>query len=218
VKVLRVLQERRFQPVGSNKTREVDIRIVAATNQDLVKAVAENRFREDLFYRLNVIPITLPPLRERRGDVPLLIQHFLKRFNQENRKELSGFSPQALDLLGRYRWPGNIRELENLIERLVILKGAGMIQPDDLPPNFRNERPPVFFEGLSFTEEGISFRDLVQSFESELIRRALLQSGGNKNKAAQLLKLNRTTLVEKMKRMNSPSEEAESERVLAGSD
>jgi DNA-binding NtrC family response regulator len=209
VKVLRVLQDRRFEPVGSNKTREVDIRIIAATNQDLARAVADGRFREDLFYRLNVIPITLPPLRERRDDIPLLIGHFLKKYNRENQREVTGFSPEALELLLNYRWPGNVRELENFVERLVILKGKGQIEAEDLPPNFQRLEKPRFLEEIPFPEDGISFKDLVQRFEMELIRRALQQSGGNKNKAARLLQLNRTTLVEKMKRM--PGEEDDGE-------
>lgn len=201
VKVLRVLQERSFQPVGSSKTREVDVRVIAATNQDLTRLVAENRFREDLFYRLNVIPVTLPPLRERIDDIPPLASHFLKKYNLENQKEVAGFSEGALELMRHYSWPGNVRELENTVERLVVLKGSGPVQEEDLPPALRHDRKAWIPEGLSFPEEGISFRDLVDHFESELIRRAMEKSGGNKNRAAQLLKLNRTTLIEKMKRM-----------------
>ena len=151
--------------------------------------------------------MVIPPLRERREDIPLLIQHFLKKYNQEEGQRVTGFSPEALEPLGRYPWPGNIRELENLVERLVVLKGSGVIEPADLPASFRSERPHDLFQEVSLPEEGVSFRDLVQRFETELIRKALAQSGGNKNQAARLLQLNRTTLIEKMKRISADSED-----------
>lgn len=201
VKLLRVLQERCFEPVGSHKAKEADIRVVAATNQDLEKAVSENRFREDLFYRLNVIPVVLPPLRKRMEDLPILIDHFLKKYNRQNQKDLAGFSEEALVRLRHHAWPGNVRELENLVERLVVMKGSGMVVPDDLPENLRSGSTAPFAEEVPFPEEGVSFHDLVESFELNLIRKALLKSEGNKNQAAQILHLNRTTLVEKMKRI-----------------
>lgn len=201
VKVLRVLQDRRFEPVGSNKTHEVDVRIITATNRDLHKEVEEGHFREDLYYRLNVIPIEMPPLRDRKEDVPLLLDHFLKVANQENGKSVTGFSPQAKQFLLEYSWPGNIRELENLVERLVILKGQGTAGKEDLPASFFNETPPEkIFEKLSIPEGGVCLKELVNEFENVLIREAMKKCHGNKNQAAQLLKLNRTTLIEKMKK------------------
>lgn len=201
VKVLRVLQDHRFEPVGSNKTREVDVRIITATNKDLVQAVKEGTFREDLFYRLNVIPITLPPLRERKSDIPLLIHHFLNKINGENKKNIAGFESEAMDCLMEYAWPGNVRELENLVERLTILKGEGWIRVVDLLPHLRSEkRPEEMFHSLCLPEGGVSIRALMDDFETLLIRKALDKCGGNKNKAAALLQMNRTTLVEKIKR------------------
>jgi DNA-binding NtrC family response regulator len=146
VKLLRVLQERAFERVGGSRTIRVDVRIIAATNQDLEQAVAERRFRKDLFYRLNVIPVTIPPLRERLSDVPVLADHFIRRFNDTKGTTVGGLEPGTLDLLTRYTWPGNVRELENLMERIVILKRSGTITPDDLPEAIRRcapaPRPP----------------------------------------------------------------------------
>jgi len=212
VKVLRVLQDRIIQPVGSTKSREVDVRILTATNRDLARAVRDGHFREDLFYRLNVIPISLPPLRDRREDIPLLLEHFLKKTNEANQKSVEGFAPQALERLVHYDWPGNIRELENMVERLVVLKGAGKIEATDLVPSLFGDRGhEAVFEAVSIPEGGLSFRDLISQFEDTLIRKALQKSGGNKNRAAQLLRLNRTTLIEKMKKkgFEVPSTEEE---------
>ncbi len=199
VKVLRVLQDRRFEPVGSSKTREVDIRIITATNQYLAEAVAQDHFREDLFYRLNVIPIHLPPLRERREDLPLLVEHFLRKHSKDRR--ISGFSPEVIELFQGCRWPGNVGELEHLIERLIVFQGSGEIGKQDLPAPFYQEVKEKASGDRLLAVERTSFRELVSLFETDLIRKALDQTGGNKNKAAQLLKLNRTTLIEKMKRM-----------------
>jgi transcriptional regulator with GAF, ATPase, and Fis domain len=205
IKLLRVLQERSFEPVGSSKTVKVDVRIIAATNQDLEQAMQEKRFREDLFYRLNVIPINLPPLRERREDVPVLIQHFLERARSEGRSRVEGISNDALDLLCEYGWPGNVRELENLVERLVVLHGEGMIQVEDLPSPFR---PQTCFASVAprVPSSGISFSDEVNRFESDLILQALDQTHWNKQRAAQLLGLNRTTLMDKIKRKGLASD------------
>jgi transcriptional regulator with PAS, ATPase and Fis domain len=137
VKLLRVLQERKFEPVGSTKSVTTNIRIIAATNIDLEKAVEEGRFREDLYYRLNVIPITVPALRERKADIPLLLNHFISKYSKPGGRGLEGISEVALETLCHYPWPGNIRELENLVERLSILKGAGSIGTEDLPPKYR---------------------------------------------------------------------------------
>jgi DNA-binding NtrC family response regulator len=200
VKLLRVLQERSFEPVGASKSVSVDVRVVAATNQDLATAIREKRFREDLYYRLNVIPIEVPPLRERREDIPLLIQHFLETMNPEKGRNLKGFSEKAVERLVAHDWPGNVRELENLVERLVILCGDGEVGPDDLPPPFGPGRAPVRMEAPRLPGAGVAFNDVVDRFETELILQALEQTHWNKQRAAQLLGLNRTTLLEKIKK------------------
>ena len=202
VKLLRVLQEREFERVGGNRTIHVDVRIIAATNLDLELQVEERRFRKDLFYRLNVIPIVIPPLRERRSDIPLLIEHFLTRFNQSKHTDVSGFSSDALQFLIEYDWPGNIRELENMIERLVVLKKQGTLVVEDLPPKIgRRSIAPEFKEQfIRFNDEGINLSREVEQYEKHLIMEALRKANGVTSRAAQLLHLNRTTLVEKLKR------------------
>ncbi|MBI1910054.1 MAG: sigma-54-dependent Fis family transcriptional regulator [Deltaproteobacteria bacterium] len=200
VKILRVLQERKFEPVGSTKSHEVDVRIIAATNRNLEEAVQRGQFREDLFYRLNVIPLRIPPLRSRKADIPVFVKHFVQKCNDENGKKVDGFSEEAMVKILRYGWPGNVRELENLVERMVILKGQGIIQVEDLPSHLFEEKTPDFFTSIVIPDKGISFKSLVADFESELILKALQKTGGNKNKAAALLRLNRTTLVEKIKK------------------
>jgi DNA-binding NtrC family response regulator len=199
VKLLRVLQDGGFEPVGSSKTVAVDVRVVAATNQDLEEAIRERRFREDLFYRLNVIPIEVPPLRARRDDIPLLAQHFLDVANQDKGKKVEGFSGQAMEVLCHYAWPGNVRELENLIERLVILCGDGEIGVEGLPPAMREPASPAQ-SAPRLPPSGLSFRDVVDDFETDLILQALEHTQWNKNAAARLLRLNRTTLIEKIKK------------------
>ncbi len=201
VKVLRALQERVVQPVGSSRNKEVDIRVIAATNQNLEDAVSQSRFRQDLFYRLNVIPIHLPALRDRRDDLPLLVRHFLQKYRQDDRGERTSFSPGAMESLKGYGWPGNVRELENLVQRLVVLKGGGEIEARDLPPGLADRASGTEAEDVAFPEGGVDLRSLVERFEAGLIRKALDRSGGNKNRAAQLLSLNRTTLIEKLKKM-----------------
>lgn len=204
VKLLRVLQERRFEPVGSAKTYEADVRVIAATNIDLAKAVAKGQFREDLYYRLNVIPINVPSLKQRRGDIPLLLQHFVQHFNQTKNRNLTGFSNEALEALYNYPWPGNIRELENLVERLAILKGSGQVELNDLPEQYRGQQRSqtiaVPGETFEFPEGGMDFNSAVDAYENQLILQALEKTGWNRNQAAALLKLNRTTLVEKIKK------------------
>lgn len=200
VKLLRVLQERKCEPVGSTKTQDVDVRIIAATNQNLEEAVKQHRFREDLYYRLNVIPIKVPAIRNRTDDVPLLLNHFLKISNEENSRSVEGFTQEAMRVLCDYDWPGNVRELENLVERAVILKGAGMIDVPDLPDKIV-KRPMQFqAQHIVIPDNGLSFNDIVNDFENELILQALRKCNWNKNKAAVLLQLNRTTLVEKIKK------------------
>jgi DNA-binding NtrC family response regulator len=208
VKLLRVLQSKEFEPVGSTKSQKVDVRIIAASNKKLEALVESQDFREDLFYRLSVIPITIPPLRERRDDIPLLIESFLSRFNSEKRHAVTGFSRETLDILCDYDWPGNVRELENLVERLVILKDNGLIAPMDLPEKYlvRKVRvqvqTPALPAGNEFPESGICLNSALEEFENRLILQALERTGGNKKEAALLLNLKRTTLIEKLKKKN----------------
>jgi DNA-binding NtrC family response regulator len=200
VKLLRVLQEKNFEPVGGTKTINANVRVIAATNVDLEDAVAEGRFREDLFYRLNVIPIRIPALRERKADIPLLLSHFIQTFNRTRNRQLSGISAEAMEMLVNYSWPGNIRELENLVERLSILKGAGMIDVHDLPEKYRKAHVSSDPTKVDIPDNGVDFNTAVDSYENALIMRALEKTGWNRNQAALLLKLNRTTLVEKIKK------------------
>jgi DNA-binding NtrC family response regulator len=233
VKLLRVLQERKFEPVGSAKSISVDVRVIAATNKDLEAAVKDKTFREDLFYRLNVIPIHLPPLRERKSDIPLLIEHFAKRFNKDKKRNVSFDSQEVLDVLLRYDWPGNIRELENLVERLVVFANDDKVQLQDLPPKIfervelasspkgsqgkfgfvsqtlaqQNAGTITLSNGFTIPrvllpEDGIDLKEIMEAFENDLLMQALSRTLGNKNKASELLKMNRTTLVEKLKKKN----------------
>ena len=203
VKVLRVIQEKQFERIGGVKTINADVRILAATNQNLEKAVAEKQFREDLFYRINVIPINLPALRERGSDILILANHFLLNFNKLKRKNVEHITPDAVTHLMHYQWPGNVRELQNLIEMLVVMKGEGEICVDDLPAKIRNAPSGNVNAGtIIFSEGGIDFNDYISRLEKELLLKALKMSGGVKNRAAKLLNLNRTTLVEKLKRLN----------------
>ncbi len=211
VKLLRALQYQQIEPVGSVKPIEVDARIIAATNVDLERAVVDRRFREDLYYRLNVIPIVMPPLRERRGDVPLLVNHFLRQYNEEKKCDVSMRSEGLMTVLMNYDWPGNVRELENLVQRMVILKGRGEIDVRDLPQKFflnkaGSNAPRAVAAGLEhflnfeLPDDGVDLKALVNSFEDHLLKQALQRTNGNKNKASELLKMNRTTLVEKIKK------------------
>jgi len=188
VKLLRVLQERRFRRVGGLEEMQADIRVIAATNQDLARLIAEGRFREDLFYRINVIPISLPPLRERREDISLIAEHFLHKYNEQMGKEIAGISHEAMELLHYHDWPGNIRELENVMERAVALEPTPSILPDSLPPNIRGEaaRVPVSnAEGLP--ESGFDLEAHVKEIERGYIAEALKKAGGVQVKAAELL-------------------------------
>lgn len=201
VKVLKVLEEGEFEPVGGSKTIRVDVRILAATHRDLSEEVQKGKFREDLFYRLYVIPLTLPPLRERREDIPHLVDYFVAQANCKNRRAVEGIDGEALERLKRHSWPGNVRELKNLIERLIVLKGSGRLGLEDLPPDLLGrpraaEAPQV----IELTDEGICLNSAVTEFEKALILQSLEKTKWVKNKAAKLLHLNRTTLVEKIKR------------------
>ncbi len=203
-KLLRVLQSREFERVGDSQTVKVDVRVIAATNSDLRRMVEEGTFREDLFYRLNVIPVRVPALRERRGDIPILAQHFLDRFAREatpsrGRVTLAQDGQQALMA---FNWPGNVRQLENVMERAFALSpGRSQITVADLPDEVREAAPPVPPADVSIPEEGIDLERLVADFEHTLIRRALDRTGGNKRHAADLLHVKRTTLIEKLKRL-----------------
>ncbi|MEE3327261.1 MAG: sigma-54 dependent transcriptional regulator [Myxococcota bacterium] len=199
VKLLRVLQERSFEPVGSSKTLQIDVRIIAATHQDLPKLIDEKRFREDLYYRLNVLPIEAPPLRERKEDIPLLVHHFLDRACQERGGRSDSITDTAMEMLIAHSWPGNIRELENTMERLAILSSDSEIGAHDLPEPLRATRPLPSASPF-IPDEGLSLSESVVKLETELIGQALERTGWNKNKAAQLLGMNRTTLLEKIRK------------------
>jgi len=193
-KLLRVLQEKEFEPLGSTRTVKADVRVIAASNKDLEREVKEGRFREDLFYRLNVVPVSLPPLRERKDDIPALAAHFFAIYREKNRKELKDISGKAMDLLSRYDWPGNIRELENCIERAVILARGENIAPADLPPIVQALSGDREIQGLNLPS-GIS----IQEVEKALILKTLEDTGGNRSRAAEILGINRRTLQNKLK-------------------
>ncbi len=201
VKLLRVLQDRSFERIGGVKSIKVDIRVIAATNQDLEGLVGQGKFREDLYYRLNVIPIRIPPLRERVGDIPLLVAHFGQQFSQKKNKPSKRLSPAALESLSRYQWPGNVRELENLMERLIILTEGEVVEVEDLPQRFRQtDSLGIGGESIDFSPDGLNLPQALHELERRLIVKALEQSNWVKSRAAQLLHLNRTTLIEKMKK------------------
>ena len=224
-KLLRVLQEREFEPVGGLKPIPVDVRIIAATHRNLEEMVAEGRFREDLYYRLSVIPVNIPPLRERVGDIPLLIDHFIRALGRNRKKPLVGFDLVAMRALAAFPWRGNVRELENLVQHMTILHGGSQVGYTDLPEKFRNgaplpadQVPPATGVDLTrpeqnllfattaavpeehWPETGIDFNALVNDFETQLIVQALKLTQGNKKEAARLLNLKRTTLLEKIKK------------------
>jgi DNA-binding NtrC family response regulator len=199
VKLLRVLQERTFEPVGSSKTLRVNVRIIAATNQDLPRLIEEKQFREDLYYRLNVLPIEVPPLRGRREDIPLLVHHFLDVAGQERGSRVDAIDDDAMRRMVEYDWPGNVRQLENMVERMVILCADTEIGVADLPEQI-GQAAPVRSMAPVVPSTGISFNETVDQLETELITQALEHTNWNKNQAALLLGLNRTTLLEKIKK------------------
>ena len=232
VKLLRVLQERTYERVGSATQRKADIRILAATHRNLEQMVSTGQFREDLYYRISVIPVEIPPLRHRTEDIPLLVDYFVSRWVREERGEPVRFSIPVMDIFCRYPWPGNIRELENLVERFLVLKAGEMVHPEDLPEKFSHaaafieEQPEdmtassealkgafipsvssggdmasAFGEIISSTVEHIDLSNMLAEIERDLIQKALERFGGNKTKASEFLGMNRTTLIEKLKRL-----------------
>lgn len=194
VKILRVLQEREFESVGGTQTHRVDIRIIAATNKDLEKEIAAGRFREDLFYRLNVVTLNVPPLRKRPEDIPLLADFFLKRYAEKNRRLIKGFTPRAMDLLMRHPWPGNVRELENVVERAVILSRGDTITPAQFPSVIQDLEKDEADVGVDLTP-GRALKDV----ERQMIIRTLEEAGGNRTHAAEILGISRRTLQLKLK-------------------
>jgi two-component system response regulator PilR (NtrC family) len=203
-KLLRVLQSREFERVGDSQTIKVDVRVVAATNADLKKMVAAGEFREDLFYRLNVIPVHMPALRERRADIPLLAQHFLERFARESQPPRGRvtLAQEAQQALMAFDWPGNVRQLENVIERAFALSpGRSQIVATDLPPELQKASASIDPSEHALPDEGLDLEEAVARFEHSIISRALDRTNGNKSQAADLLKLKRTTLIEKLKRL-----------------
>jgi transcriptional regulator with PAS, ATPase and Fis domain len=204
MRLLRVLQEREFERIGDNTTIRVDTRVIAATNSDLSKLVKEGSFREDLYYRLNVIAVHLPPLRERKEDVALLVRHFVEKLSPPGLRGSAAtplVSQDAIRRLMAYSWPGNVRQLENAVERALALLGTRTtIEVTDLPPEIQAAQVPLV-PAVDFPDDGIDLPALVGQIERDLIHRALLRAGGNKAAAASLLRLKRTTLVEKLKRI-----------------
>ena len=196
VKLLRVLQEEEISPLGSTVSKKIDVRVIAATSRDLQKEVDEGRFREDLFYRINVMKIHLPPLRERRGDIPLLVGYFINLFNQKMEKDIEGLSSQAMPILMAHSWPGNIRELENVIERAVLLGKERWITPTDLPQSITSARHP---SSSAAPEHTLSIKKASKTLERDLIRKALELTEGNRSKAAKILEISRPILNSKIK-------------------
>ncbi|HPR64635.1 MAG TPA: sigma-54 dependent transcriptional regulator [Thermoanaerobaculia bacterium] len=188
VKLLRVLQDKRIRPVGSTKEIEVDVRIIAATNKDLSREVEEKRFRDDLYYRINVIHLSIPPLRKRKEDIPILVQHFIQKFCKELDMPTKNITAEAMRILEQYPWPGNVRELENILERIVALVTERTIQPSSLPDHLRAKSIPDTFD-FEIPEDGLDFKDLIDSITKNIMRKALQTAEGNQTEAARLLKM-----------------------------
>ena len=207
-KLLRVLQEREFERVGDAQSTKVDVRFIAATNSDLAEMIELGRFREDLFYRLNVIPIHLPPLRDRREDVPLLVQRFINKLGQKQEPARANIriSQEAMRQIMAFDWPGNIRQLENTIERVLVLTpGQSQIDISDLPLELQETNRVTTSSGVSLPESGIDLQNYLRNLERSLLCLALERTGGNQNKAAELLNIKRTTFIEKTKRLSLDS-------------
>jgi len=203
VKLLRILQERRFERLGDDESIDVDVRVILATNVDLKEAVDKGVFREDLFHRINVVNIHIPPLRERRGDVPLLADHFLRRYVRENEKEISAITDDAMTRLVAYGWPGNVRELENAIERAVVLTRGTQLGLDDFPPEISGQEPGGGTHTFDYRPDGrtiVPLKKALEGPEKEIIAATLASVNWNRQKAAKLLDINRTTLFNKMRK------------------
>ncbi|MCA9300598.1 MAG: sigma-54-dependent Fis family transcriptional regulator [Phycisphaerales bacterium] len=201
LKLLRVLQEKRFEPVGSTETIESDVRIVLASNQPLERLVSEGTFRQDLYYRINVVTIDLPPLRDRVSDIPLLAMHFLEHHGRELKRQFTGFTDEAMDALVHHRWPGNIRELQNAIERAAVLTRQSTIGLHDLPPSVTSQAAPVGAAASGGRWTPMSLSDAMREPEREIITRALEANEWNRQRTAEVLEINRTTLYKKMKQL-----------------
>jgi len=196
VKLLRALQEMEFFRVGGEELLKVDVRVIAATNKDLLQEIEAGRFREDLYYRLNVVTLAVPSMADRKEDIPLLARHFMERFSRKNRKDVKGFSPHAMDQMLRYGWPGNVRELMNAVERAVVMSRSEYIQPDDLPLEVQNLPPENAVDpSLKIPDEGVS----LEKMEKETILKTLASTSGNKSEAARRLGITRKTLRKKLK-------------------
>lgn len=204
-KLLRVLQDKEFTPVGETAARKCDVRVVAATNRDLRKMVDGKEFREDLYFRLNVIPVRIPALRDRKSDVPLLVNAFIKRISEKTARKVTGISEEAMKLMQAHDWPGNIRELENTVERLVVVRSEGEIDTDTLKdvefmPRTQGNSEPTKTSDIDI---GFDLKQSVERYENDLIQSAMKKTNGNQTKAAEMLKINRTTLIEKLRRLQS---------------
>ncbi|HSQ83590.1 MAG TPA: sigma-54 dependent transcriptional regulator [Desulfobacterales bacterium] len=211
IKLLRVLQEQQFERVGATKTIHVDLRFIAATNKNLTTAINMEKFREDLYYRLNVIPIKVPSLKQRKSDIPLLIDFFTKKFQKGKKPDqITGFSQTAMDAILAYEWPGNVRELENVVKRLTILSEGPIVSFDDLPENIQNVSGSLHPEKEVITNNELNLNEAVQDYEKRIILEALEKANWVKSKAAKLLNINRTTLVAKIKKQNIETDKAAS--------
>lgn len=206
VKLLRVLQEKQFERIGGTKTIISDFRVIAATNKELEEEVAKGRFRDDLYYRLTVIPIKVPRLRDRISDIPLLVDYFIEKFNRSKKKAITGISQEAMSHLFHYPWPGNVRELENVVERMILLSHGERIDCEDLPTRILKPAQRVEHSG-EIPQQGFCLSEQVAEFEKRLIIQAMEQTNWVKNRAAKLLNVNRTTLLEKMKRYGIEKED-----------
>jgi len=202
VKLLRVIEERKFERVGGTETIEVDIRLIAATNKNLRQLVEQGKFRDDLFYRLDVVTINLPPLRERIDDIPLLCAHFIKEFNQKNNKHVEDIAPEVIEIFSRYPWPGNVRELKNTIEKMVVLARSNKLTVKDIPPNIRNHPGVIQTSFTPGTALASQTETKLAEVEKQLILSALEKHGGNKGKAAEELGISRRTIYRKLKQYN----------------
>ena len=202
VKLLRVLQEKAFEPVGCSKSIRANFRVIAATNRCLWEMTQDGKFRQDLYYRLNVIPIHIPPLRERPMDIMPLALNFLEEYNKQYNTAIKGFTQAAMDLMIAYRWPGNIRELQNVVARVVVLNRSGMVDVAQLPGILKQAEPDKQSDSpsLMLNEDGLDLRATMEQIERDLLTQALHRTSGNKKQAAVLLSINRTTLVEKLRR------------------